>query len=685
MDDRDAVDPDAFADLLADVRELSARVELLEQASLPVPSTRKLGLLDRLAVLRGMVRRHGGFGAVASKAAGVVRREGLAGLSQRLMVENLAGQQTGVFTDDRHDSASYINEVIPRRRATLGSDWHRGLIRSRTAAPDRAALPPLAISAVTYNSERWIPGFLDSLLRQDYPLGLIELIVADNGSGDGTVALLREFERDHGPQLRSVRFLRRENDGFGAGHNAAIDQTQQDLVLVTNVDLIFDHDSLVRSVMAALADAPEVACWELAQKPHEHPKYYDPVTLETPWCAHACVLLRRQAFAQAGGFDDHIFMYGEDVELSYRLRGMGYLLRYLPWARVTHFVDVGDTTARPRQLGGSLAAAVLLRYRYSTREAAEAAERQLTQLARHETDPVRRAGFAEALSTIRREREHFTRNRRPEHDTIFPFFGFDYVLRRDGHDVPFPVLAANAPLPRVSVITRTYGPETGLLAEAICTVLNQTYPDIEHVIVEDRGEHARELVEATARDYDRNLRFVASPGSGRSPAGNAGMADATGEILILLDNDDLLFADHVASVVAPMIDKPALAAAYSLAWEVQVAGTAENYTEELHELHPQTRLRFSRARLRHMNFIPIQAIAFRKSLFDRAGGFDEDLHALEDWALWNKYAHIGKFEMVPRLTSIYHTPQDPSVRARRQAVLDEAYEPVKARIAEKYR
>lgn len=186
------VDPEEFADLLAEIRGLSSRIERLEQAICPAPSPLAMGLIERLAILRYVIKGHGGLGVVARKAVGVVRREGLGGLSQRLNLENQAGKQVWEFIDGRdgrHDPGSYINEVIPRRRATLGSEWHRGLIRSRTAAPDLAMLPPLAISAVTYNSERWIPGFLASLLRQDYPLDLIELVVADNGSADATVAL----------------------------------------------------------------------------------------------------------------------------------------------------------------------------------------------------------------------------------------------------------------------------------------------------------------------------------------------------------------------------------------------------------------------------------------------------------------------------------------------------------------
>lgn len=684
-----------FDEVMAELDALRHRIEHLEAmhnaVQVPTVAPRRAQLFDRLllrermGLLQGSVIRHGGVRSVVGKAKNVLVREGVQGLVMRVLANLFPDNASDGFADHEHSPSRYVNEVVPRRAAVLGSAWHVGLIRSRTETPDFASLPALTISAVTFNSERWLPGFLASLKDQDYPLAALDLVFADNGSSDGTITLLQDFAGRHSGDFRSVRIIERTNDGFGAGHNAVISAASTDLVLVTNVDLLFGRDSIVRAVMAAVADDPQVATWELAQAPYEHPKYYDPVTLETPWCAHACVLMRRTAFDEVGGYDDHIFMYGEDVELSYRFRGAGYLLRYLPWVQVTHFVDPGDTTARPRQLGGSLAASVLLRYRYATKDAAVAAERQLMKLARQERDPDRRAGFAEAIGTIRRERLHFMQNRRPVHAVTFPFDSFDYIIRRDGHDVPVAGFGQLGTLPLASIVTRTHGPRTAVLGEAIATVLNQTYPRIEHVIVEDRTDHARHLVETAAVAYGRVLRYVGSAGPGRSAAGNDGMAAAEGEVLVLLDNDDLLFADHIATLMSPLIADPELVAAYSLAWEVQIAPHGDGYAEFMHTLHPQFRLKYSRARLRRANFIPIQAIAFRKALFDRAGGFEEDLEALEDWSLWNSYARFGNFELVPRLTSLYHTPLDPEVRAQRQDVLDKAYEPVRALIAAKYR
>ena len=63
-----------------------------------------------------------------------------------------------------------------------------------------------------------------------------------------------------------------------------------------------------------------------------------------------------------------------------------------------------------------------------------------------------------------------------------------------------------------------------------------------------------------------------------------------------------------------------------------------------------------------------------------AGGFDEDLDALEDWALWGKYLPFGDFRLIARVTSIYHIPADPGARTARQQMLRAAHAKVRSRI-----
>ena len=63
--------------------------------------------------------------------------------------------------------------------------------------------------------------------------------------------------------------------------------------------------------------------------PYEHPKIYDPVTQEAQWSSGAAFAIRCEVYERLGGFDEKIFMYGEDVDLSWRLRSFGYKIRYV--------------------------------------------------------------------------------------------------------------------------------------------------------------------------------------------------------------------------------------------------------------------------------------------------------------------------------------------------------------------
>ena len=80
----------------------------------------------------------------------------------------------------------------------------------------------------------------------------------------------------------------------------------------------------------------------------------------------ACILFRRSALEQVGGYEPRLFLYGEDVELSYRLRDHGYVLRYCVDAVCWHYTYETANELKPAQFFGSTVANVLLRLRYGT-------------------------------------------------------------------------------------------------------------------------------------------------------------------------------------------------------------------------------------------------------------------------------------------------------------------------------
>ena len=69
--------------------------------------------------------------------------------------------------------------------------------------------------------------------------------------------------------------------------------------------------------------------------------------------------------------------------------------------------------------------------------------------------------------------------------------------------------------------------------------------------------------------------------------------------------------------------------------------------------------------------LPIQAILFKRSLYEDLGGFDPELENLEDWNLWVRYSATTQFKLIPKTTSMYRTPWDIDEKSRRQVILDQ--------------
>jgi GT2 family glycosyltransferase len=539
------------------------------------------------------------------------------------------------------------------------------------------------ISVVTYNSAKWLDNFLRSLMAQNLSLTDICLHFRDNGSTDETVAKLTLFKQEQTVNFCSIDIQTGGNVGFGAGHNSNFQKCASDYVLVTNVDLEFEPDTLITLLAQASQDSADVASWECRQKPFEHPKDYHPVTGDTLWSSSACILFRRSALQAVNGYEPLLFMYGEDVELSYRLRDNGYRLRYVPQATVWHHTYEEAAQVKPLQFLGSTLANVLLRCRYGSR--AEVMQGFLMFLGLFALRPQfpgqRRQLLAQSFKLIQLA-PRFLVSRRKSTEP-FPFRMWDYAMVRDGAFHAYPE-EGPALTPLVSVLIRTMPGCGARLKEAITSVARQTYGPIHLVVVEDGGNTAQEQItsiEQTGRFTHVSYRPIEK--SGRCKAGNAALQEAKGDLVCFLDDDDLFYADHLEVLVTAWAKQPELGAVYGLAYEVKtqiIDKDAWIYKDLMHSLiHRQP---FSRPLLWHHNFMPIQTVLFKRQLFLDHGGFDPELDNLEDWNLWVRYSLKHDFLMIPKVTSLYRVPAETDKAIQRQGVLDDYYAIAQAKHAE---
>jgi glycosyltransferase involved in cell wall biosynthesis len=167
--------------------------------------------------------------------------------------------------------------------------------------------------------------------------------------------------------------------------------------------------------------------------------------------------------------------------------------------------------------------------------------------------------------------------------------------------------------------------------------------------------------------------FATGENVGRARAGNRALAEAKGEWLNFLDDDDVFFADHV-EVLVEALTREAVLGAYALAWEThtRVLDRERGTYEEVSHV-TRHRQRFDRITLWHHNYLPIQAVMFHRRLYETHGGFAEDMDQLEDWNLWTRYTLQDDFVLVEKTTSKYRVPAERHVAAGRQAMLDQAY------------
>lgn len=551
-----------------------------------------------------------------------------------------------------------------------------------TPGPHVEAL--LDISIVTYNSCKWLNRFFDSLENQNVPLRNLRVLVRDNGSTDETISWLENYKAQKSGQYKDFFIEAGGNVGFGKGHNSNLARAQADLFLVTNVDLEFEAETLVHLLHRVKKDPISVAQWECRQKPFEHPKHYNPVTGETLWCSSACALFRTQALQAVGGYEPRLFMYGEDVELSYRLRDHGYQLRYVPKAAVWHYTYEEAAQVKPMQFLGSTYANVLLRCRYgSWIQVLQGMVMYFGLLALPQSFEGQRRGVFRNLLRLARQVPAFLSSRKKS-DQEFPFRLWDYEMVREGAFHTNDGHSSEEVQPLVSVLTRTTPGKTGRLREAVASILGQTYENIQLVVVEDGGETARSFMEDVARENPGvKVTYLALPKSGRCLAGNEALKAACGEFLCFLDDDDLFYADHLEVLVQSLQKKPELGAVYGLAYQVRTEVISQEpwiYRDVEHSL--LYRQVFNRYLMWHHNYLPIQTVLFKRSLFQQYGGFDPDLENLEDWNLWVRYSLAHDFEMVPKVTSIYRVPAKVQIAVERQQVLDDYYAKAQAKHAQ---
>lgn len=524
---------------------------------------------------------------------------------------------------------------------------------------------------VSYNSEKWIEKCFQSLENCTYDLKRINIYVIDNQSTDNTMELLENVKARLDNRVHCFEVEKASaNLGFGKANNLGFARGNSEFVCFLNIDTELYPETLQNLSNEIEHSNESYAMWELRQFPYEHPKLYDAITGETNWCSGAALAVRRETFTRLKGFDNRIFMYAEDVDLSWRMRSFGYKLKYCPKASIIHHSYENAGELKPNQYVNSIINNLLLRYRFgSSKDIIWGHAFFWNIIRRKEEFPGSKGLLLKRYFKHFLQIPHFSAKKflGTSKNFVPTFLGMDYSPIRDG---AFYVNEYPSETPLVSVIVRTCG-RPSVLRETLISLRNQTYSSIEVVVVEDGADTSGRMIKSEFSDLNI-LYFATGDKVGRSRAGNMAMEMAHGKYLNFLDDDDLFYADHVEVLVNCLL-KEGNRAAYALAFETPVEIFSKDpYQYQVMNYLGVHKQPYNRIVLCHHNYIPIQSIMFEKSLFTEYGGLDENLDALEDWDLWVRYSLHTDFSFVFKTTSIYRVPYNRKISSERQKVLDEA-------------
>lgn len=232
----------------------------------------------------------------------------------------------------------------------------------------------LSIIIVNYNVKEFLKNLLASIKKASKNLST-EIIVVDNASDDGSVEMIK----DKFPEI--ILIENKINIGFGKANNQGLAIAKGNFILLINPDTLVAEDTFVKMI-EFFNSHPEVgmagckilnpdgtlqlACrrsfpgpWTAFTKvtglSSLFPKsklfarynltYLDEnQTYEVDAISGSFMMMRKEVFEKVGGFDEQFFMYGEDLDLCYRIQKAGYKIFYVHSTQIIHYK--GESTKR---------------------------------------------------------------------------------------------------------------------------------------------------------------------------------------------------------------------------------------------------------------------------------------------------------------------------------------------------
>lgn len=232
----------------------------------------------------------------------------------------------------------------------------------------------VAIVILNWNGEKLFPEFLPSIIQHSQGKN-IEIIVADNGSTDHSLEVLK---KDY-PEVTLLDL--KTNYGFALGYNMALKELDADYFVLVNSDVKvaegwiepciqqFENNDKIAAVQPKVLSYNEPDYFEYAGAaggfidkfgyPFCRGRILDHVEKDEQqfeeageifWATGACMFVRADIFRESGGFDPEFWAHMEEIDLCWRMKNRGYKITYEPKSVVWHLGGGTLSYGNPRKI-----------------------------------------------------------------------------------------------------------------------------------------------------------------------------------------------------------------------------------------------------------------------------------------------------------------------------------------------
>lgn len=249
----------------------------------------------------------------------------------------------------------------------------------------------LSVIVVSFNTKKLLQQCLDSVFKRTKGINF-EVIVIDNASEDGSVEVVKRFNKSKNQKIKIKLIENRKNLGFAKANNQGMKLARGKYILLLNSDTILKENSLKKMIdwmeehekvgvsscqlvyedgglqrtggyfpsllrvfnwMFFLDDLPLIKEVMRSFHPHESgtgwlsSRYFQRQHAQD-WVTGAFLLTREKVINKVGALDEEFFMYVEEVEFCYRVKKAGWQVVYAPITKIVHLAQRSGTQAGAR-------------------------------------------------------------------------------------------------------------------------------------------------------------------------------------------------------------------------------------------------------------------------------------------------------------------------------------------------